>query len=309
MKTSIAVLLVLLCAAGPQPTRPAWDGKTWQLGWAHGTAQQVADQINGDVLRLGRRCAEARSSIADERVRLGKLHDARLATLHATDAAGKIAQIADLTQRLNQARADHDSAAAIALSSQLNHDRQDLAGMETAAIAGDDSLNRSQALLRDQEVQLAALANSLSDARAWRGQMLDAMRNSFQLAWPLHKGDVGLLGPTKSTDPLRDLVRKTHGARVSAMIFDNTRLAYATEWREQTEEHESITTNKVVQHPFLVQPDGAMPEADTVVEIAVLDEDPPAATAIGQAVELAVIAPRPDHPFSQLMKAIDDGIK
>lgn len=169
---------------------------TWQFtSYLKGTTEQVRQQINGEVERLTAKTRTTQKAIADYKVAI------RADEKAAVDHLGQDARYLSLKSDLKKAEADLETARKsgtpqdrLDASSHYNRLRASVEQMENDAMAKDQALNDDRAALKEQTAGMKRHREALDRAQKWRGTLLDAIRMSVRLKWPLKPGDAGMLG-------------------------------------------------------------------------------------------------------------------
>jgi hypothetical protein len=188
-------LLLLAALAAPHAEAQA-DQTTWKLfGYIHGTAQQIADQINSQVIEQARRRDELRTRVTELRAEREATEQKLIQTTRESAQYKALKDDAEKAKTaLTSARASEDTASALASGSRYNHDAGEMAELERKAIASSPLLKSIRETLLAKEDLLTRAEVSLQQAVDWRLKMIDAMRGSFCMPGPLKIGSKGILG-------------------------------------------------------------------------------------------------------------------
>jgi hypothetical protein len=185
MKQAIFLILsISLCTAGFADD-DAQNFK-WDLGGIHGTAAQVARQINGGLEDAWSHYADTTTAAKAKQDDLDKQTAADIRSAHDNPAyKTKLAEQTKAEADLKIARDQSNTASAIQLGSIVNQDKAALAKMERAAISDDHQLAQTQAELAEYLKKKADAKAALNKTAEWRSRIVHGIRYGNCIMLPI----------------------------------------------------------------------------------------------------------------------------
>jgi len=182
------ILSISLCGV-------AWaddDAQTfkWDVGGGvHGTAAQVAKQINSGVEDAWSHYMDATGAAKAKQDEVDKDTAAIIKTVH--DSAAYKAKLAEETKAeadVKAARDQSDTAAAIQLGGTVNQDKAELAKMESSAVTNDAHLKQTQDFLAEDLKKKIGAKAALTKAAEWRSRIVHGIRYGAAILIPIPEG-------------------------------------------------------------------------------------------------------------------------
>lgn len=180
------ILSISLCAAAHADE----DAQTfkWDIGnGVHGTATEVAKQINGGVEQAWAHYADTTAAVKAKQDEVEKETAAIIKSVH--DSAAYKAKLAEETKAeadLKAARDQSNTAVAIQLGGTVNQDKAELAKMERTALTSDTHLPQTQAYLSEYLKNKADAKIALNKAAEWRSRIVHGLRYSHGIMIPIN---------------------------------------------------------------------------------------------------------------------------
>ncbi len=183
--------------AGPPAVHPdAGPEQTWHFTtYLKGTTAQVRKQLNGEVERLMAKTKATEKAIADDKAAIEAEEKASVERLHQSEPYQKLkADLKASEAERDTARKSGDSQGRLSASARCNRLRASIEQMDNDALAKNTALVEDRGSLHEQTIALKRHQESLEKARKWRDTLLEAIRTSARLKWPLQPGNMGVLG-------------------------------------------------------------------------------------------------------------------
>jgi hypothetical protein len=188
-----APICVLAADPASKMTTSEKGEAVWDLNsYLKGTTAQIQDRINGEVERLTVLCKTTSAQIDEAKGEIGKETEQALGAVR--DTADYKALVAE-RDAAETARKDAHGQNLLDASSRANHARDAIARMESDAV--DRAAHSDRDGLTRLQTELANHHKSLAQANAWRDNLIESLRNTFLLDWPVHPGEKGILGRVK----------------------------------------------------------------------------------------------------------------
>lgn len=201
-KLIVAFFLVFCSAtsfAEPVVERDSKGERIWHItDYIKGTPSHVHDLLCNEIHRLNDKIQATEAAISGDKASIET--DSKPLTsayLKRPEYLRAQADVAIYKDALDQAHADHDTAAAIQAGSTYNKSRDLVASFERAArtaASANDEVKQDRIRLATDQDNLKRLQTARTKAIQWHDELVSAIHNSFMVQWPLEEGKNGTLG-------------------------------------------------------------------------------------------------------------------
>jgi hypothetical protein len=162
----------------------------WDLNsYLKGTTAQIRDRINGEVERLTAMCKVTKAQIDETQ---GKITKESAQALSAVRAGADYKALVAERDAAEADKKDKHGQELLDASSREHHARDAIAKMESDAV--DQAVHSDRDSSTKLQIELANHHKALAQANAWRDNLVESLRNTFLLDWPVHAGEKGILG-------------------------------------------------------------------------------------------------------------------